>query len=559
MSRTKGTYTVNLFPFEANKQISQSPNQSLSQRVNPQGESVAVCFSGGGSRALSAAMGQLRGLRHLGLIDKTAVISGVSGGAWASTVYAYIPEHISDDELLGGICLEPNKLTWNQHRGSDKNTALDYLPANNMGRIPGRLGVAEFTAESLDMLADGVPAHELWVRLIGRHVFKPYGLYAGWNNSKYFTYDEDWFNQHIKSNNPEMNIDEFHTFPSDRYRPHLIILGSMIPHEVQGDFNLLPFMFSPFYSGVMAEYKTQDPQSPDIGGGGVDSFALNSTDQQAAGDDLQTVAVPRHHFALHDMAGISSSFYAEVISAQHAELDGLLPVYNYWPVNQPQQNQAKKYAFADGGDLDNSGVASMLRQGTENIISFLNTEVPLGYDKALDLVKVDDQVPPLFGYQPYTEGHGYVPYKNNKSLKPGYEVFRANQVFLEQDFGDYLTQLWQAAQAGGSALCYQPGLKVLANQKYAVEAGKVNMLWVYNNPVKAWRKQLKCSVRLGMKLKFWLFNDFPNYQTIDLGLTPRQVNLLAHLSCWNVASENTQGNPDGMSNRAMFERMYQKK
>ncbi len=551
MSQSNDTYTVNLYPFDSHK----LPQKS----ANPTGESVAVCFSGGGSRALSAAMGQIRGLRHLGLMDKTTLISGVSGGAWASTVYSYVPNDISDDDLLGAVCLNPNKLTWNQHHNKDKNNALNFLPPNNIGRIPGRLGLAEFTAQSLEMLADGIPAHEIWVRLIGRHVFKPYGLYDGYDTSKYFTSDESWFNQHIKINNPDLSIDDFHCFPTNRKRPHLIILGSMIPHEVQGDFNLIPFMFSPFYSGVMAEFKTQDSQSPDIGGGGIDSFALNSKQQQNAGINLQTVPVPVHHFALHDMAGISSAFYAEVISSQHAELDGLLPVYDYWPVNHPNNNQAKKYAFADGGDLDNSGVASMLRQGTQNIISFLNTEVPLGYDKKLDLVKVDDQVPPLFGFQPYTEGHGYLPYKDQQSLKPGYEVFRHNQVFEEKDFADYRNQLWLAAQAGGTAMCYQPGLKVLENHNYAVKAGVVNMLWVYNNPVKVWNKQLSFAVKLAMKLKFWLYHDFPNYQTIDLGLTRRQVNLLAQLSCWNVASHNTQGNPNNMSNRQMFERMYQNK
>jgi len=34
------------------------------------GGSVAVCLSGGGSRACTAAMGQLRGLHHLNLLNK---------------------------------------------------------------------------------------------------------------------------------------------------------------------------------------------------------------------------------------------------------------------------------------------------------------------------------------------------------------------------------------------------------------------------------------------------------------------------------------------------------
>ncbi|CAD0302421.1 hypothetical protein [Xanthomonas hortorum] len=43
-------------------------------------DAVGICLSGGGSRALSCALGQLRGLRSLGLLDKVAAISSVSGG-----------------------------------------------------------------------------------------------------------------------------------------------------------------------------------------------------------------------------------------------------------------------------------------------------------------------------------------------------------------------------------------------------------------------------------------------------------------------------------------------
>ena len=51
---------------------------------------LGIAFSGGGSRALSATMGQMRGLRHLGVLEQTLFISSVSGGALASTLYTYL-------------------------------------------------------------------------------------------------------------------------------------------------------------------------------------------------------------------------------------------------------------------------------------------------------------------------------------------------------------------------------------------------------------------------------------------------------------------------------------
>ena len=550
MSKKQETYTVNLFPYQS----------KLTKLPSDDSETVGVCFSGGGSRALTAAMGQLRGLTKLGLIEQTQYISGVSGGAWASTIYCYVPETISDDVLLGEVCKNPNDLTWNQHASTPQACQLSYLPEHNMGQLPGGMGVLEFTEESLKMLEEKIPAHEVWVRLVGCHIFQPYGLYSGYGSSKYFTKNRTWFNKHIKKNNSDLLECDFFFFPDDRYRPNLLIFASMIPDEKQSDFRLLPIEFSPCQSGVMGQFENTGEYHQDIGGGGIDSFAFNSDGQKYLAENLQTVNVPKNHFSLNDMAGISSSFFAEYISSHHSKLDGMIPEYKYWPVFNPDTNKAQSYSFADGGNLDNSGVASMLRQNLQNIISFINTSSPLKYDNNLKLVIVDNQVPPLFGYQPYDKDQGYVLYKDGvPPIDPDNETFRENHVFDKDRFEEYRNNLWENAQSGGTALCYQQQLIVCNNSKYGVTKGTVNMLWVYNNKVKKWSKALKFSVKLCMKLEFLLYKDFPNYPTINLGLNARQVNLLAHLSCWNIISDNKLACPKSMTNEQMFKKMYSKK
>jgi len=547
---SNNTYKVNLFPFP-------SPHQTLGESSDTESteiQTTGVCFSGGGSRALSAAMGQMRGLTHLGLMQKTQFISGVSGGAWASSVYSYVPESISDDDLLGGVCENPADLTWDKDSPIGQACELDYLPPNNIGALPGKMSIAKFLEKSIQMYKDGVPSNEFWVRLVGEYVFQPYGLYTGYGTSKYFTWNKLWFDALIKPHNPNLNLDDFYCYPQDRHRPNLLVFGSMFPTDAKDESELLPIMFSPYFSGVIAEFKGQGQDGQDIGGGGVDSFGFNSQDQSYVGVNLQQIDIPANKFSLADMAGISSSFFAEIISAKHPEFDSMIPEYDYWPVLNPDSNTAKKYRFADGGNLDNSGVASMLRQRTKNIISFLNTSVPLAYDHELLLVMVDNQVPPLFGYQPYTKGKGYVLYKEGL-LKPEYGVFSGNQVFESDQFYTYINTLWNASVNDGPALCYQPNLTVLANKKFGVFAGKVNMLWVYNNPVKSWLSQLSWEVKLGMDADPLMWS-FPNYPTANIGLTARQVNLLAHLSCWNIISDNAKGNPDGLTNKQMFKRMY---
>lgn len=76
--------------------------------------STALCFSGGGVRSYSASIGELRGLLDLGLIDNVDYIGGVSGGAWASSVFQFYRRGAkgvaqNDVELLGDLVSPANE------------------------------------------------------------------------------------------------------------------------------------------------------------------------------------------------------------------------------------------------------------------------------------------------------------------------------------------------------------------------------------------------------------------------------------------------------------------
>src|SRR5215470_10910080 len=74
-------------------------------------KTIGLCFSGGGSRALSCALGQYRALNLLGLMDDVLYISSVSGGTWASAAYTFLPSDFTDDDFLGPATLNPADLT----------------------------------------------------------------------------------------------------------------------------------------------------------------------------------------------------------------------------------------------------------------------------------------------------------------------------------------------------------------------------------------------------------------------------------------------------------------
>ena len=89
---------------------------------------IGVCFSGGGPRAMSIAMGQMRGLKTLGLLERIGAISAVSGGAWFSTLFTYAPDHWDDETLLGAI-LEPEEITLDNLATIDPHTIAAPITA----------------------------------------------------------------------------------------------------------------------------------------------------------------------------------------------------------------------------------------------------------------------------------------------------------------------------------------------------------------------------------------------------------------------------------------------
>ena len=70
--------------------------------------SSAIAFTGGGTRAMVAAFGQLAALHQRGLLRNVRYISGISGGSWATNVFSFYARGApgvarNDDEFLGTI------------------------------------------------------------------------------------------------------------------------------------------------------------------------------------------------------------------------------------------------------------------------------------------------------------------------------------------------------------------------------------------------------------------------------------------------------------------------
>jgi hypothetical protein len=139
---------------------------------------VGVSLSGGGSRALTAGMGQLRALRKLSLrgqplLAQVKALSVVSGGAWLGVPYVYLPPGgPSDTSYLG---------PWIEDQAALTPEMLEVLPAGNAGVpisspmfSPRLLAVQALLLHTILQ----VPSDMLWQTLIGLNILSEYGLCA---------------------------------------------------------------------------------------------------------------------------------------------------------------------------------------------------------------------------------------------------------------------------------------------------------------------------------------------------------------------------------------------
>lgn len=364
-------------------------------------------------------------------------------------------------------------------------------------------------------------------------------------------------------------------------------------------------------NGLMSGIVGKPPQATDAnglpaGGGGVASFAFSSTFQsESAGTATVTQTRP---WSLTDIMGTSSVAFAETVRNQIQQWEAnpllfidwlvqegeaiaewiekhlpkelqatttalvargklgaeaaaaitfpdpeyLVPSYPSWPVGAAAANPTPNI-FADGGSLENNGLASLLAfGGIDSVIVCVNSETPMstaaagianssgGWVSGTQII-VDDSIPPLFGYQPYDPSNGYVLYSSGNA-SPENQLFGQSQVFASDDFAALLAGLWAAAGSSASApqpAIFSQSLTVQANAWFGVPAGTtpITVVWVYLNYASNWASLFNSNAPVQQAIAAEVQNNtFPHYNTLTTELSATQVNLLAHFSSWALYS-----------------------
>lgn len=368
---------------------------------------------------------------------------------------------------------------------------------------------------------------------------------------------------------------------------------------------LLPVQSTPFFTGIVSSPGVNDVNGRAVGGGGVSSFAFNSAPTAVSGNTVSEEQ--SRQWSLVDIIGTSSAAFAAdlisifedmaanpprfaaALSSNRDEImnkvtllgldkdraatviddavsavargdiqahlanfsfdpTAIVPSYQYWsPRNITGGETVLPSPFADGGSLDNTGVASALAYSDiDNLIVFMNSVTPISQD-ANKVIVVDDMIPPLFGYQPYDPLLGYVLY-TQPLVFTWNAAFAYNQVFPSNQFQALLSGLWAASGSGtylNSPILTQ-SLTTVANSWFGVAGNKnVNVLWVYLENTLSWSNQLSAAVSLA-ESELVTSLKFPHYNTFtETELSPTEIQLLANLTAWTV-----------MSNAAAFQAMY---
>ena len=465
---------------------------------------TAVCFSGGGTRSMVAAIGQLRGLAAMGMLDRVGYVSCVSGSAWAVVPFLFA----ADGAGRLGAVTPPRQLT------------LEHLEHVSPGSL-----LAPVSASFRDRLValDGdptVPPDQIWCRAVGEMFLGPHGLYdvtrpvpfgpaVGSLARALATPGE---------NGPCHRPARVHPFP--------VVHTTLNWPEVRAaGQHRLAFEHTPLYVGAPGrrELSAPDGVMRTVGGTYLEPTAFNG--EPAGGGDgadgwVDVVPASRP-FTLADMIGASSALYTPDRAASgypHARYRTVPP-----PATGPH---TVNDLFTDGGDVDTHALLGMLRRRIPAIVIFLNTIWPLDpdYDHGVwpEAGQLDPGLAPLFG-QPSVQ-------------------WSNNHVFPRAAFRE-VVDAWQQDQRQGRPLVASTRVPVLSNPWWGIAGGwEVSVCWVYNDRAADWESVLPPKTRtlFAAEEADSLIARFPHYRTIGQNpgaltrLTPVQANLLADLAGWGV-------------------------
>ena len=141
-----------------------------------------IALNGGGSRALCCSWGYLRALHHMGILNKAAYISGVSGSGWGLVHLSYSPVPLDEVLTMQRLPSPPESIPDYKADGQVR-ADLDVMPWGRLG-ASSWVGVGDASFLNLGRLVnviDGfllkvLPPYNFWTWMIGKIFLEPNGI-----------------------------------------------------------------------------------------------------------------------------------------------------------------------------------------------------------------------------------------------------------------------------------------------------------------------------------------------------------------------------------------------
>lgn len=523
IDRLPETMRVKIFPLHPDFQF---PEMRY-ERYQPHKHPFGVCFSGGGFRAFTAAIGQMRGLYALGMLDDIGCISAISGSSLFTGLFTYAPHDIDTQTLLGQVRL-PHQITVEN---------LAQINTDSMASVVANMTNANFIHKfrqlSIDAnFSDIVETNRTYSRIIGDLVFQPFGLA---NFDQFFTLDEtSWAD--VVSRNPQ--LDGYPVYLTRPGQPYLVVPNS---HLYPPGANQIArhFEYTPLYSGSAQYFPGIGPDGTDVGGGYVESIALDSHAPTTLPDaeNIVTLPTPYPLFSLTDLFGSSTSVFSFIMNFLSAP--EWFPVFNYWSVAKAGKEPHSLQTFSDGGSLDNIGIVSLLRRQYPVILAFVNGVQVLGEENESTIEGIDSQISELFGLIP----------AGTERLNRQIHIFPTDKF---QALADGL----KSSLAQGKGAFFIDSYPIVQPNPFDLPPypndGEVMVMWFYTSLNQNWYDQLSDEVKALFQKDDPTNNlsNFPNYATFNQNtnetgipeifyLQPEQINLMAHM--WQYLVQHEAG------------------
>jgi len=506
---------------------------------------TAIAFSGGGSRAYTAAMGYLAGLYELDLLKNVRYIGGVSGGAWATTTFTYV-QNVSDDQVFLGKIVQPEDIRYEELKIMDPSCARSVV-------------YKELTLIALEAMKDKTVSSlaEAWSYGVSKTYLEPMGIMP----DKRFSWNAKAVAD-IKARNPSLADADF-TIPVNQNRPYPIIGTTLVGPIEAAPFtsktqNYSMMEFTPLYVGQMMSqdvnyrYKGIGLTHTKKVGGTVEPFAFARIGGDAPSHGLakrmtsSVLEVPEPdvfvdlQFAAGAVSYAPGSFFESILIPDVASDTSMQ--FNYWSPAEEVRPDFTTMMYADGGCYQNIPLINFMQRGVSKIVLFFLSSIPLlpfeDWDVNTDPYSQDQVTNDLSAY------FGALTTDDPRWQNRSFEMER-DQVFANSDYAKVITALHTAQQVGKGIFATM-NLTTIENAWWGIPAGKTfEITFSYLGRLPQWEAKLspemyKLAVPsenaedLSVDVDSGPFKKFPHYNTMGGGINAEKANLLADLTGWSI-------------------------